>query len=96
MDTYKVCLGLLKKQYFLQNAVRLQKNYLCNHIKKPNKLPVKNTAARLREINSMLPRFPTPNNDPMVEDKLCNILYCMVKHDWCEAFHKSMTIMELE
>eukprot|EP00957_Ditylum_brightwellii_P038236 2890772-Ditylum_brightwellii.AAC.1 len=43
-----------------------------------------------------------PNNDPMVEDELCNILYHMVKHDWHEALHKSgrtasnMTVMELE
>eukprot|EP00957_Ditylum_brightwellii_P112985 8615693-Ditylum_brightwellii.AAC.1 len=38
----------------------------------------------------------------MAKDKLCNILYHMVKHDWREALHKScrtasnMTIMELE
>eukprot|EP00957_Ditylum_brightwellii_P207124 15351586-Ditylum_brightwellii.AAC.1 len=38
----------------------------------------------------------------MAEDELCNILYCMVKHDWREALRKSgrtasdMTIMELE
>eukprot|EP00957_Ditylum_brightwellii_P076243 5795735-Ditylum_brightwellii.AAC.1 len=38
IETYKVCLGLLKKHYFPQNAARLQNNYLCNHIKKPNKL----------------------------------------------------------
>eukprot|EP00957_Ditylum_brightwellii_P095074 7240734-Ditylum_brightwellii.AAC.1 len=42
------------------------------------------------------------NNDPMPEGKLCNILYHMVKHDWCEALRKSgmttsdMTVMELE
>eukprot|EP00957_Ditylum_brightwellii_P157172 11962175-Ditylum_brightwellii.AAC.2 len=102
MDIYKVCLGLPKKQYFPRNAARLQKDYLCNHIKKPNKLPIKNTAARLREINGMLSRFPVPNNDPMAEDELCNILYCMVKHNWHEALRKSvraasnMTVMELE
>eukprot|EP00957_Ditylum_brightwellii_P005232 399605-Ditylum_brightwellii.AAC.1 len=78
------------------------KGYLCNHIKKPNKLLIKNTAARLRKINGMLARFPMPNNDPMAEDELCNILYRMVKHKWCEALHKSsrtvnnITIMELE
>eukprot|EP00957_Ditylum_brightwellii_P084884 6454735-Ditylum_brightwellii.AAC.1 len=81
MDTYQVCLGLLKKQYFPRDVARLQKDYLCNHIKKSNKLLVRNTAARLREINGMLSRFPMPNNDPMAEDKLCNILYCMVEND---------------
>eukprot|EP00957_Ditylum_brightwellii_P117581 8967609-Ditylum_brightwellii.AAC.1 len=38
----------------------------------------------------------------MAKEKLCNILYRMVKHEWCEALHKSgrtasdMTIMELK
>eukprot|EP00957_Ditylum_brightwellii_P180932 13784658-Ditylum_brightwellii.AAC.1 len=38
----------------------------------------------------------------MAKDDLCNILYCMVKHDWREALRKSgrtasdMTVMELE
>eukprot|EP00957_Ditylum_brightwellii_P079472 6043691-Ditylum_brightwellii.AAC.1 len=38
----------------------------------------------------------------MAEDKLCNILYCMVKHNWHSAFRKSsrtassMTVMALE
>eukprot|EP00957_Ditylum_brightwellii_P164237 12504004-Ditylum_brightwellii.AAC.1 len=53
-------------------------------------------------MNGMLSRFPTPNNDPMIKDKLCNILYHMVKHDWHEALHKSgrtasdMMVMEFE
>eukprot|EP00957_Ditylum_brightwellii_P097448 7421919-Ditylum_brightwellii.AAC.1 len=43
-----------------------------------------------------------PNNDPMAKDKLCNILYHMVKHNWHEALCKSgrtasnMTVIELE
>eukprot|EP00957_Ditylum_brightwellii_P021283 1605667-Ditylum_brightwellii.AAC.1 len=38
----------------------------------------------------------------MAKDKLCNILYHMVEHNWCEALHKSgrtaidMTSMELK
>eukprot|EP00957_Ditylum_brightwellii_P173800 13231425-Ditylum_brightwellii.AAC.1 len=50
----------------------------------------------------MLSIFPVPNNDPMSEGKLCNTLYCIVKHDWCEALRKTgrtannMTVMELE
>eukprot|EP00957_Ditylum_brightwellii_P157379 11978149-Ditylum_brightwellii.AAC.1 len=47
METYKMCLNLLKKHYFPQNAARFQKDYLCNHIKKPIKLLIKTTAARL-------------------------------------------------
>eukprot|EP00957_Ditylum_brightwellii_P180327 13737421-Ditylum_brightwellii.AAC.1 len=63
---------------------------------------MKKAAARLREINGMIARFPMPNNDPMAKDELCNILYYMVKHKWCEALQKSgrtasnMTIMDLE
>eukprot|EP00957_Ditylum_brightwellii_P148901 11337235-Ditylum_brightwellii.AAC.1 len=48
-DTYKVCLQGLKKHYFPNNSARLQKAYLHDHIKKPNKLLIKNTAAWLRK-----------------------------------------------
>eukprot|EP00957_Ditylum_brightwellii_P070405 5349642-Ditylum_brightwellii.AAC.1 len=48
-DTFKACLQELKKHYFLKNSARLQKAYLCNHIRKPSKLSIKNTAARLRD-----------------------------------------------
>eukprot|EP00957_Ditylum_brightwellii_P160375 12208823-Ditylum_brightwellii.AAC.1 len=34
-------------------------------------------------------RFPAPGNNPMADDALCNILYQMVKHDWCGALRKS-------
>eukprot|EP00957_Ditylum_brightwellii_P077200 5866525-Ditylum_brightwellii.AAC.1 len=33
-------------------------------------------------------RFPAPGNNPMVGDELCDILYQMVKHDWCDALCK--------
>eukprot|EP00957_Ditylum_brightwellii_P191390 14571724-Ditylum_brightwellii.AAC.1 len=46
-DTFKACLQELKKHYFPKKLTRLQKAYLCNHIRKPNKLSIKNTAARL-------------------------------------------------
>eukprot|EP00957_Ditylum_brightwellii_P185920 14154406-Ditylum_brightwellii.AAC.1 len=44
-DAYKVCLKELNKHYFPKNSVQLQKAYLRNHIKKPNKLSIKNTSA---------------------------------------------------
>eukprot|EP00957_Ditylum_brightwellii_P082192 6249763-Ditylum_brightwellii.AAC.1 len=56
---------------------------------KPNKLSIKNTAARLHDVNGILAKFPVLGNTPMVDDELCNILYQMVKHDWRNAFHKS-------
>eukprot|EP00957_Ditylum_brightwellii_P094567 7202575-Ditylum_brightwellii.AAC.1 len=37
----------------------------------------------------MLARFPAPDNRPMGDDKLCDILYRMVKHEWREALRKS-------
>eukprot|EP00957_Ditylum_brightwellii_P096991 7385985-Ditylum_brightwellii.AAC.1 len=37
----------------------------------------------------MLAQFAAPDNRPMVDDKLCNILYQMVKHNWCDALRKS-------
>eukprot|EP00957_Ditylum_brightwellii_P012725 961675-Ditylum_brightwellii.AAC.1 len=65
-----------------KKLVGLQKVYLCNHIHKPNKLSIKNTAARPRDINSMLAHFLALDNNPMADDELCNILYRMVKHKW--------------
>eukprot|EP00957_Ditylum_brightwellii_P096707 7365378-Ditylum_brightwellii.AAC.1 len=88
-NMFKACLQELKKHYFLKNLARLQKAYLCNHIQKPSKLLIKNTAARLRDVNDMLARFPAPDNKPMADDELCNILYQMVKHKWQEALRKS-------
>eukprot|EP00957_Ditylum_brightwellii_P125401 9558064-Ditylum_brightwellii.AAC.1 len=88
-DTYKVCLQELKKHYFPKNSAQLQNAYLCNHVKKPNKLLIKNTTVQLRKVNSMLTHFPAPKNNPMVEDELCNIMYLMVKHDWQDALQKS-------
>eukprot|EP00957_Ditylum_brightwellii_P081899 6229368-Ditylum_brightwellii.AAC.1 len=32
-DTYKACLQELEKHYFPKNSARLQKAYLCNHLK---------------------------------------------------------------
>ena len=71
-DTFKACLQELKKHYFPKNSARLQKTYLCNHIRKPSKLSIKNTAARLRDVNGMLAQFPAPDNRPMADDKLCD------------------------
>eukprot|EP00957_Ditylum_brightwellii_P082408 6265820-Ditylum_brightwellii.AAC.1 len=87
-DTFKACLQELKKHYFPKNSARLQKAYFRNHIRKPQKLFIKNTASMLRDVNGMLARFPTPDNKPMGDDKLCNILYWMVKHKWREALRK--------
>eukprot|EP00957_Ditylum_brightwellii_P136228 10389367-Ditylum_brightwellii.AAC.1 len=74
-STFAICLQELKKHYFLKNASCLQKIYLCNYIKKPHKLSIKNTAARLCNVNSMMTRFAALRNNTMVDDELCNILY---------------------
>eukprot|EP00957_Ditylum_brightwellii_P185705 14138759-Ditylum_brightwellii.AAC.1 len=79
-DTFKACLQELKKHYFPKNSTRLQEAYLHNHIWKPSKLSIKNTTARLWDVNGMLARFPAPDNRPMADDELCNILNQMVNH----------------
>eukprot|EP00957_Ditylum_brightwellii_P059493 4516935-Ditylum_brightwellii.AAC.1 len=43
--TFRICLQDLKKHYFPKNLAYLQKDYLCSHAEKPNKLNIKNTAA---------------------------------------------------
>eukprot|EP00957_Ditylum_brightwellii_P203296 15334050-Ditylum_brightwellii.AAC.1 len=88
-DTFKACFQELKKHYFPKRLARLQKAYLRNHIRKRNKLSIKNTAARLRDVNSMLAHFLALDNKPMADNELCNILYWMVKHKWQEALRKS-------
>eukprot|EP00957_Ditylum_brightwellii_P161380 12287894-Ditylum_brightwellii.AAC.1 len=87
--TFAIFLQELKKHYFLENASHLQKAYLCNYIKKRNKLTIKNTTASLHNVNGMMARFLVPRNNPMADDELCDILYQMVKHDWHDALHKS-------
>eukprot|EP00957_Ditylum_brightwellii_P050728 3846621-Ditylum_brightwellii.AAC.1 len=79
--TSTICLQELETHYFPKNLAHLQKAYLHNHIRKPNKLSIKNTAAQLCGVNSMLAIFPVPGNNPLAEDELCHILYRMVKHD---------------
>eukprot|EP00957_Ditylum_brightwellii_P117257 8942614-Ditylum_brightwellii.AAC.1 len=88
-DTFKACLQELKKHYSPKNSARLQKAHLRNHIRKPQKVSIKNTAARLQDVNGMLAQFPAPDNRPVGDDELCNILYRMVKHEWHEALQKS-------
>eukprot|EP00957_Ditylum_brightwellii_P141250 10761694-Ditylum_brightwellii.AAC.2 len=67
-DTYKVCLQELKKHCFPKNLAQLQKAYIRNHVKKPNKLSIKNTTVQLRKVNGMLMHFPVPGSIPMAED----------------------------
>eukprot|EP00957_Ditylum_brightwellii_P085650 6515496-Ditylum_brightwellii.AAC.1 len=53
-STFTIFLQELKKHYFLKNPACLQKAYLCKHIKKPNKLNIKNTTAQPCGMNIML------------------------------------------
>eukprot|EP00957_Ditylum_brightwellii_P178350 13583271-Ditylum_brightwellii.AAC.1 len=88
----QVDLGLssrAKNHYFPKNLTCLQKAYLCNHVKRPNKLTIKNTTVRLCKVESILMHFLIPGNIPMTEDELCNIIYHMAKHDWCNVLRKS-------
>eukprot|EP00957_Ditylum_brightwellii_P193846 14761512-Ditylum_brightwellii.AAC.1 len=55
--TFSICLQELKKHYFPKKLACFQKAYLCNHVKKPNKLNVKNTTAHLCGSNGMLAQF---------------------------------------
>eukprot|EP00957_Ditylum_brightwellii_P177915 13551735-Ditylum_brightwellii.AAC.1 len=64
-STFTICLQELKKHYFLKNLAHLQKAYLCNRIEKPNKLSIKNTTARLCNVNG---RNPTDMNLPDLMD----------------------------
>eukprot|EP00957_Ditylum_brightwellii_P060339 4582114-Ditylum_brightwellii.AAC.1 len=58
--TFAICLQQLKKHYFPKNTSSLQKAYLCNYIRKLHTLSIKNTTARLCDVNGMMTRFLTP------------------------------------
>eukprot|EP00957_Ditylum_brightwellii_P025388 1920362-Ditylum_brightwellii.AAC.1 len=89
LETFKLFLQELKKHYLLKTSACLQKAYLCNDVKKLNKLSIKNTTAWLCDVSSMLVHFPVPGNNLMVEDELRAIIYHMVKYDWHNDLHKS-------
>eukprot|EP00957_Ditylum_brightwellii_P024938 1885604-Ditylum_brightwellii.AAC.1 len=72
--TFTICLQEPKKHCFPKNLAHLQKADLCNHTKKLNKLSIKNATDQICNVN---------------EDELCDILYCMVKHDWRDTLRKS-------
>eukprot|EP00957_Ditylum_brightwellii_P009072 685681-Ditylum_brightwellii.AAC.1 len=67
--TFAICLQDLK-HHFPKNASHLQKVYLCNHIKKLNKLSIKITTTRLRDANIELAKF--------LCTKWSNMIYAML------------------
>eukprot|EP00957_Ditylum_brightwellii_P116236 8866306-Ditylum_brightwellii.AAC.1 len=71
-----------KKKARREYVARTQKHYLRNYLRKPKELGILHVVARLQEINSMLPYFLPPSNSKLPEDKLVEIILCLIPTDW--------------
>jgi hypothetical protein len=73
-ETFESCLSRFKGHFFPKSAIRAQKIYLRNHVKKPGHMPSRVCEQRLREINGYLASFPgSTTNSPMHDDELADI-----------------------
>jgi hypothetical protein len=84
-ESYKATMNLWLKHHLPRDAERLQKTYLRNHIRKPEKLSIKVANLRLTAINEMLKYFIAPDNSiPLIltDDELSDIVYRFVKNPW--------------
>eukprot|EP00978_Attheya_sp_CCMP212_P037736 scaffold180778_cov37-Attheya_sp.AAC.1 len=82
-ESYKATMHFWLKHHLLRDAKRLQKTYLRNHIRKPEKLSIKVDNLRLTAINQMLKYFITSENSiPLIltDDELSAIIYRFVKN----------------
>eukprot|EP00957_Ditylum_brightwellii_P023321 1760728-Ditylum_brightwellii.AAC.1 len=72
IDAFKLMYAVIEETIVSEVSSTTPKTYLCIHIKKMNKLLIKNTAVWLCSVNGVLARCPASDNNTMIEDKLCN------------------------
>eukprot|EP00568_Trieres_chinensis_P012725 CAMPEP_0183291700 /NCGR_PEP_ID=MMETSP0160_2-20130417/1018_1 /TAXON_ID=2839 ORGANISM="Odontella Sinensis, Strain Grunow 1884" /NCGR_SAMPLE_ID=MMETSP0160_2 /ASSEMBLY_ACC=CAM_ASM_000250 /LENGTH=403 /DNA_ID=CAMNT_0025452537 /DNA_START=256 /DNA_END=1467 /DNA_ORIENTATION=- len=94
-DTYGACLALLKTFYFPKNAARIQKIYLRQHLRLPHELSVRAAAARLRDINGMIRKFPGRGTEPLPDDELADILVRMVPGKYRDMLRATKKVEEM-
>jgi len=84
-ETYESCLTRFKGHFFPKNAIRAQKSYMRNHIKKPGHMPSRVCEQRLREINGHLASFPGGSStSPMLDDELADVYTRMASRKFRE------------
>ena len=68
---------------------------------KPDKVPVKMMTSQLKVMNSYLPSFPAPDNNPVMTGEMIDVILGMVPKHWVEMMittkiePRSMSIKEL-
>lgn len=86
-QAFDLCLSALTRHVFPKRAAQLQKRYLRRYVRKPEDMTTKQFAARLQELNSYLPKFPTIVQDgepvrKLEEDELVDIMENGVPRAW--------------
>jgi len=100
-ETFASCLARFKATFFAKNAIRTQKNYLRNHVKKPGHMLSRICENRLRELNGLLAKFPGgDHHTPMPEDELSDIYIRMAPRKFQETLRSTkspddMSLLEI-
>ena len=83
-DTYRATMVRFMEHYFPRtgNNARKQKRYMHNCLIKPRSVSIHQCALRLKQINGYLPLFPFPENEPLSEGDLIQILVSMCPKSW--------------
>ena len=88
-----------KATAFKKYAARYQVSSLCKSLHKPSNVSIRACSTRLEKINGMLKYFPGPENKPLSEGDLIEILVNMAPAQWrksmvqinFEPMHKTLT-----
>ena len=85
--SYELCMDALARHVFPKRAAQLQKRYMRRFVRKPVTMSTKQFAARLQELNSYLPKFPTTApgqavNAKLDDDEIVDIMEFGVPRSW--------------
>ena len=83
--TLTTCLDAVTAHVFPAQALRTQTRYMRRFLRKPRDMDTRKWSARIQEINSYLPKFPTENgNAPaaLSEDELLDIMEFGIPAHW--------------
>jgi len=86
-QSYELCMDALGRHVFPKRASQLQKRYMRRFIRKPADMTTKTFAARLQELNTYLPKFPTAapglaSVNKLDDDEIVNIMEFVMPRQW--------------
>ena len=91
-ESYAMTISKFKATAFKKYAARYQVSYLRKSLRKPSSVTIRACSTRLEEINGLLKHFPGPENKPLSEGDLIEILVNMAPAQW----RKSMVQINFE